>query len=74
MLNNEQYKKKKLQLSLQLFFLVGEDGFVCISARRAEIEVRLRRAVAGNCPPDSCIEMFESATLSATTKNRYPYG
>ena len=39
-----------------------------ISAQRAEIEVRLRRAVAGNCPPDSCIEMFESATLSATTK------
>ena len=28
-----------------------EDGFVCISARRAEIEVRLGQALAGNARP-----------------------
>ena len=38
MLNNEKYKKKKPQLSLQLFFLVGEDGFEPSKRNAADLQ------------------------------------
>jgi hypothetical protein len=39
--------------------MAEKEGFVCIFAN-AKIKERLHQAVAGNCPPDSCIEKFKS--------------
>ena len=44
------YYKKPLSVRIAVF-VVGEDGFVRISARRAEIEVRLGLALAGSAHP-----------------------
>ena len=36
----------------------------------AKIKVRLRQAVGGNCPPDSCIRFFESPLRKYRTNKK----
>ena len=50
-----------------------DEKFVCVSACKAETKVRLRQAVAGNCPQDSCIKIFESLSRMAKQKH-HPQG
>ena len=52
--NSEEVKIANL-LSKIGDFLVGDGGFVCITALWAVIKVQLGQALAGNRSPDGCI-------------------
>ena len=54
------------------FWRYRPDLFAFFFSMRRKIIVRLRRAVGGNCPPDSCILTFKSGLTISPKQKGHP--